>query len=518
MKTKSLCKLLAAAVGISCLSGCGGKQMVSENSDVTLRYWTTLTSYASTVVNNLGDTPLMKEAQKRTGVKLQFEHPPQGQAKEKFNILVASDNLPDIIQYNWEQSYPGGPQKALNDKIIVDINAYKSSAPNLFSFLEKNDMIKKLATTDNGSLFAFPFIRTDLGLRVMTGPIIRQDWLEDLGLEVPETIEEWETVLTAFRDKKGASAPLSVSMYNLRSSHAFVGAYGTMLNYYIEDGKVKHGYAEPALRDFIVLMNRWYSEKLLDQDFASLEDSAIDSNILNGDSGAVINNIGRGIGRYMAAAPSEGYKLCATKYPVLKKGETPQFSRLTLQVPPTSTSYAAISIDSQHKEEAARFLDYGYTEEGQMLYNFGIEGESYEMIDGYPTYTEKITKNPDGLDFTTALSQYTYAYDAGPTIQDLRYMEQYAARPEQKDAWEKWSITDMDKHLAPNLPVLPEEVNEYANLDNAVGTYLTEMTLKLIMGVEPLEKFDEMIRECKSRGLDRLIEMKQASYDRFMTK
>lgn len=518
MKSKSLCKLLAVAVGITCLSGCGGNQTVSEDGEVTLRYWSSLTSYASTVVNNLAETPLMKEAQKRTGIKLIFEHPPQGQAKEKFNILVASENLPDIIQYNWEQSYPGGPQKALNDKIIIDINEYKEYAPNLNAFLDQNEMVKKLSTTDSGALFAFPFIRTDMGLRITQGLIVRQDWLDDLGLAMPETISEWETVLTAFRDQKGASAPLSISLFNMRDTAAFAGAYGMMLNFYIDDGKVKHGFLEPGFRDFLVTMNRWYSEKLLDQDFASLEDTTRDSNILNGDSGAVINSIGRGVGRYMAAAPSPSFKLGAAKYPVMNKGETPQFSKLHLVVPPMTNTYAAISIDSQHKEEAARFLDYGYSEEGRMLYNFGIEGESYEMIDGYPTYTKLITQNPDGLDMTTALSQYTYAYDAGPTIQDVRYMEQYASLPEQKDAWEKWSVTDMDKHLAPNLPVLSEETNEFANLNNAVGTYGDEMILKIIMGVEPLDKIDEMVNEFKARGLDRMIEMKQASYDRFMAK
>ncbi len=515
---KRTCKLLALAIGISALSGCGGNKTTSQDSDVTLRYWTTLTSYASTVVSNLGETPLLQEVQKRTGTKIEFEHPPQGQAKEKFNILVASDNLPDIIQYNWEQGYPGGPQKAVNDKIIIDINEYKDNAPNLYGFLKENEMVRKLSTTDAGEQFAFPFVRTDMGLRVTKGLIVRQDWLDDLNLEMPETIAEWETVLTAFRDQKGASAPLSISLYDMRDTTVFAGAYNMMLGFYVDNGKIKHGYLEPGFKDFLVTMNRWYSEKLLDQDFASLESATVDSHILNGDSGAVVNSIGRGVGRYMAAAPNASFKLGAAKYPVLKKGETPQFSKLHLVVPPMNNTYAAISVDSQHKAEAVKFLDYGYSEEGRMLYNFGIEGESYEMIDGYPTYTELITNNPDGQDMTTALSQYTYAYDAGPTIQDVRYMEQYAKLPEQKDAWEKWSITEMDKHLAPNLPVTSEETSEFASLDNAVTTYADEKILKMIMGVEPLDQFDDMVAQLKERGLEKLIAMKQASYDRFMAK
>ena len=43
---------------------------------------------------------------------------------------------------------------------------------------------------------------------------------------------------------------------------------------------------------------------------------------------------------------------------------------------------------------ATKFADYAYSEEGQTLLSFGIEGESYTMVDGVPTYTDLITKHP----------------------------------------------------------------------------------------------------------------------------
>lgn len=518
-KTKRIALVLALAMALAqVLSGCANETKTQSGENATLRYWMYLTSYASNVVSNMGETPMMKEAQRLTGINVEFEHPPQGQIREKFNVMVASDNLPDIIQYNWENNYPGGPQKAIDDRIIVDLNELKSSAPNLFKFLDENEEVRSLSTTDDGQQFAFPFVRLDMGLRVSQGVIVRKDWLDDVGLGVPETIDEWETALTAFRDKKGATAPLSVSLADMQDGTSFIGAYNTMLGYYVEDGKVKHGYLEPGLKDWLITMNRWYSEKLLDQDFASLDTNIKDANILNGNSGAVVNSIGRGIGRYMNAAPDEKYQLVGAKYPVLNKGETPKFSKLHRVVPPGYNAYAAISIDCQNKELAAKFLDFGYSDEGRTLYNFGIEGESFNMIDGYPTYSEKITKNPDGLSMTEALALYTYAYDYGPTIQDVRYMEQYAATPEQKQAWETWSITEMDKRLAPALQVKVDELSEHANLDTAVVTYADEMMYKIIMGVEPVEKIDEMVAQIKARGMDRLLEMKQASYDRYISK
>ena len=517
-KTKVLATVLATSLMATAMVGCGSKKETTSETGDVIRYWSHMSSYTSAQVSNLADTPMIKKLVEDTGIKVEFEHPPQRQEIEKFNILVAGDNLPDIIQFNWEQNYPGGPAKAIKDKLIIDINEYKEHAPNLYAYLAENDDVRKLSTTDNGEQFAFPFVRGDVSLRINKGPVLRKDWLEELNLEVPETMDEWETVLNAFKEKKGATAPLSLTYAQMKTTTAFVGAYGTMLDFYIDGNKVKHGFTDPQLKDWLITMNKWYKEGLLDRDFATAESATIDSYILNGDSGAVVCSLGGGLGRYMTAAPDDKYMLVGAPYPVVNKGDVPEFNALQRAVPPSFGSYAAISTDSKNKELAAKLLDYGYSEEGRMLYNFGVEGESYEMVDGYPKYTEKITNNPEGLSMTEALSLYTYAYDCGPTIQDVRYMEQYAARPEQQAAWATWTESNMVNHIAPSLNLLTDEVNEYASISNAVTTYADEMILKFIMGVESIDKFDEFVKGVKDRGIDKMIAMKQSSFDRYLAK
>ena len=519
-KNKAVVAVLSVALAATALSGCGAKKEASSSDDknAKLRYWSHLSSYTSSQVSNLADTPMIKQLKKDTGIEVEFEHPPQGQEIEKFNIMIAGDNLPDIIQFNWEQNYPGGPGKAIKDKVIIDINEIKDSAPNLYAYLKDHDDVRKLSSTDGGEQFAFPFVRGDESLRINKGPVLRKDWLDDLGLSVPETIDEWETVLRAFKDKKGATAPLSVTYTQMKDTTAFVGTFNTMLNFYIDGNTVKHGFLDPQLKDFLVTMNKWYTEGLLDRDFATADSATIDSYILNGNTGAVVCSLGGGIGRYMTAAPDDKYMLVGAPYPVTEKGKICEFNALQRAVPPAFGSYAAISADCKHRELAAKLLDYGYSEKGKMLYNFGIEGESYEMVDGYPKYTDLIVNNPDGLSMTEALSLYTYAYDCGPTIQDVRYMEQYAARPEQQEAWSTWEKSSMIKHITPPLNLETDEVNEYANISNAVQTYADEMILKMIMGVEPISKYDEFVKGVKERGIDKMLEMKQSSYKRYMSK
>ena len=68
-----------------------------------------LDSTAATVIKSFDESNLAKQLMKETGTDIKFVHPPQGQESEKFNLLTASTELPDIITYNWEK-YPGGPQ------------------------------------------------------------------------------------------------------------------------------------------------------------------------------------------------------------------------------------------------------------------------------------------------------------------------------------------------------------------------------------------------------------------------
>ena len=514
MKTKSriLCGILTAATAVSLLSGCGDQKQPASSADEKLTCWLPLTSNAAMLVSNYGETALAKELIKKTGVNVEFVHPPQGQESEKFSIIVSSSDLPDIIEYNW-LNYPGGPAKAIKEGVIIDIAKYENQAPNVFKYLNANPDIKKLATTDANELFAFPFVRGDESLCFSGGTIIRGDWLTELGLAMPETIDEWETVLTAFKEKKGAQVP-----YSATGTGNFAYAFNTTADYYVEDGKVKHGVLDPSFKDYLTTMNRWYQNGLIDPSFATLDQKTVEANIMNGLSGSTTGSIGSGIGKWMAAAPSSAYSLEGAPFLSPEKGQKPKFGTYQLPVTSSLTAFDAISTSCKNVDAALKFLDYGYSEEGYMLYNFGIEGESYEMADGYPTYTEAITKNPEGLSMTVALANYTRSYATGPFVQDRRYMEQYAALPQQQRAWETWSNSAAAAHCPPHLYMKDEELTEYAQLNNDINTYLTEMMSKFIIGAESLDNYDAMLQELHNRGIDRVLEMKQSAYDRYLAK
>ena len=153
-----------------------------------------------------------------------------------------------------------------------------------------------------------------------------------------------------------------------------------------------------------------------------------------------------------------------------------------------------------------------------MLNNFGIEGESYEMVDGQPKYTELVTNNPEKLSMAQALTMYVRATNEGPFVQDERYIEQYYQLDNQKEALERWSDNNHQKHALPQVTLTQEERSEYSKIMTDFTTFRDEAIVAFILGSKPISEFDSFVQECKDRRIDRAIEIYQTAYDRFMSR
>jgi putative aldouronate transport system substrate-binding protein len=124
-------------------------------------------------------------------------------------------------------------------------------------------------------------------------------------------------------------------------------------------------------------------------------------------------------------------------------------------------------------------------------------------------------KNPDKLAPAQALSLYIRGNYNGPFVQDKRYIEQYLALQTQRDAVTTWQKTDVDKHKLPPITATPEESTELAKIMTDLNTLVDEMTLKIILGTEPVDSFDKYMEKFKSVKLSRALEIKKASLDRY---
>lgn len=512
------------------LGSCSGEGKVNQNinnesnsqleKDIPhLSYWSELNGNASSVKPRFENVPFFQEWQRRTGVKLTFIQPPANQAIEAFNVMIASEQLPDMIEYEWDK-FPGGPEKAIRDGVILRLNeAFEQYAPNLMAYLAEHPEIDRAIRTADGSYYFFPFVQADDRLRTYQGPLIRKDWLDELALEVPTTISEWEIVLRAFKEKKGIVAPLTFlglpsPLFGIENG-AFIGAFGIKKGFYMEEDKVMFGPKEEGYKAFLTLFRDWYAEGLIDRNIATVDSKTQDVSMITGRSGASIWNVGAGIGTWLPYMRNENaeFQITPAPYPVLNAGDRPKFGQYTSAV--GSSGRVAISAHSDNLEEAVRMLDYGYSAEGHMLFNFGIEGESYVLEEGYPYYTDLILKNADKLAPSQALAMYTRASYFGPFVQDVRYLEQYYFLPEQQKAVALWSDTDAILYTLPVTPKTEQENTALSSIMQNVNTYVDEMSIKFILGIEPIERFDEYVKQLKALNIEEVIQIQQAALDRY---
>jgi putative aldouronate transport system substrate-binding protein len=485
-------------------------------TDVTLTYWVAVNQNMAANYANLADTPFGKTRQEKTGVKVQYIHPPAGADTEQFNLIIASGDLPDIMERTWI-TYTGGPEKAISDGVILKLNdVFDRYGPNVKAYFNAHPDYDKMIKTDNGSYYMFPYIRGDIGLLVTNGPQIRKDWLDELGLPVPETIDDWHTALTAFKEKKGSRAPFTFTNWSLVP---FAYAHGVPpRTFFIDDnGKVVYSPIQNGYRSYLALMAQWYREGLIDPDIATMQTSVLNQKMVAGVSGATAAQVGQGMGTWTtnARATNPQFQLTATPYPVLRRGD--RVSMIYTSFPYQGGGCAAITTSCKNVEVAARFLDWNYSEEGHNLNNFGIEGVSYNMINDYPTFTDLIFNNPNGWPVAQSLASYALSQGSGPYIQDIRSLEQYYALPEQQAAVKTWPFPEMLKYLLPPVTPTPDESREYARIMGEINTYQTEMEIKFILGTEAITdaSWSAYIGTINRMGIDRAIEIQNAALTRY---
>lgn len=546
MKRKAWALILCFALVTTIISGCEKPTTVATSAATTkgataattaavvkssypisttekLTYWMDLN--AQNVAPNfksIGDTEFAKQLQKETGVAVEYIHPAVGSATASFNLLVASGNMPDIIDYGWAKTvggYPGGPEAAITNKVILKLNSYfDNDAPDLKKLLADNPSYDKMVKTDIGNYYIFPDMKMDDYLNTTYGLNIRTDWLKELNLAVPVTIDDWYNVMKVFKDKKGATAPLSYAgagnVFYPFTNGVFIGAYGITKGIYTTDGKVLFGPYEQGYKDWLTTMAKWYKEGLLDNNFATNDQKAMDANILNNKTGVVPTWPGSGLGKYIPAlkALDPNATLAPVKYPVLKAGDKPQFNSLLNAY---DGGGACITTSCKNPSLAAKWLNYGYTAKGTLTYNYGIEGVSYTMVNGVPMMTPEVLKNPKGLPVGQAWSIYSRGVYPGPYNSLKHFLEMYYVYQEQTDALTLWTDNDMKKHLMPPVSPSTDESSEYAKIMSDVNSYVDEFTLKVIMGTEPITNFDKYVAQLKTLKIDRAVAIQQAALERY---
>lgn len=511
------CKPKDAGTGSAADNGAGTlKKLVfatTENTDPNYSYKNKL--------------PVWAELEKRTGVEIEFELSPAVDFNNVMGVRMAAGvNLPDIARLP-----AGNPlQYAVNGLIIPLNDLIDQHGPNITALFEKRPDVRKTLTAPDGKIYAVAAV-VDARSHVNFASFgVRKDWLAKLGISEPDSIADWYNMLKAFKTgdpngngkadeiplmeegKAGSSANANVSANGL---FRFATAWG--LHLYMSDGwytagdKVVYDWIDPRLKDFLTEMHKWYAEGLIDPEFGTQNNEQYTAKAIGNIAGADTSTMSMMFPQWnlRMQANYPGARWETVDPPIGPNGD-----RFLIRETPIESVYFAITRDCKDPVTALKWLDYMYaSEEGQILMcNFGIEGETYTMIDGKPVLGDAILKYERGSGLAMEIrGMNTPSF---PRVLMAEMIEQrFMIYPDEVAAAKKAS-----RYYIPPFPVImatDEENTEYVSIMADIDTLRNEYIFDFITGRKNISQFDQYVSQIRSLGIDRVIAIKQAQYNRY---
>jgi putative aldouronate transport system substrate-binding protein len=369
----------------------------------------------------------------------------------------------------------------------------------------------------------FPKLHPDRRVMSFDGFQLRRDWLTRLRLKVPTTIDEWELTLARFRDDDPNgnldADELPFGAAGVEGLEDFAAAWGVRRGFYPDpiSGRMTYGPLEPAYREFLATMARWYAAGLIDPEFAAVDSTSLDRKVTDDVVGSYFGAVSRHMGRYLGLMRgNSSFDLVGAPWPVGPARVGYATNDALVRV--VHNDGAAVAADSPRKLEAVRLLDYGYSDEGRDLLNWGIEGVSYVQQGGKRRMTGLIAANPQGLPPDLAVAQYAFPHLGCPTVSsyEARVFTNLAF-PQQREASERWAQGDLSL-LLPNLAPTAGDGARMATIMNDVEPLERDMFVRIVMGIGSLDDYEVFLESLGEMGIGEAVAIQQRALDGFRAR
>ncbi len=503
-----------------------GSSLISDKK-ITLKVVTT--EWTGITVGN--DMPVYQELEKRTNIHLEFTLLPASSPLDKFNLIMGSGELPDLIGYgNQEALVKYGMQGALiplQDLIDKDAPNIKKAFADPLSGQQLPYKLNTTAqlTASDGNIYSIPLFSCSNAIGAVYA--IRTDWLEKLNLSVPTTSDEFYNVLKAFKEKdpngngQADEIPFGAGAGGKTATILpIINAFDAHMDLYIDakDDTVKYGPVEANYKAGLAFLNKLYTEGLLEEDYLTATRDQWLARTANSQTGFMFVWPASGIG-----GANSGLQKVNTSYKFEPMAPLKSTSGAQYKDTYTAGNYMvgrnAITIANKYPDETMKYLDYCFSEEGNILTSYGVEGLDYTLVDGKPVYTDRILHNPDGKDPETAaisdgINWTALPYQIGwdPQVQQKKDVAPWTVK-----AWDLYKETGMVEAPFPTLQYTESELAKKTQIVTEINTYKDAMIDKFIMGIEPIDKFDEFVESINKAGLPELLQILNSSYAKYKT-
>lgn len=574
-RNQMLSSLLAIAMAAGMLTGCGQQEAKKSGTDSTVQensmqsgtLESARTEEQSTVVEDSdsvrisdevitftvagrvdgtnanadwNETVQFKEYEERLGIRLEATTYVYDQWPTKMTLMFASDELPDILaNANMGQS---DLIKYAKDGYLLDFSQYLDVMPNLRRIMEEHPDYAAKITSIDGAIYGFPKLNGFSDASLIGAPWMSQTWLDNVGMEAPKTLDEFYNVLKAFKeqDANGNGDPNDEIPLGIRT-HATMaepilwahGIYAANKYAYIlqadEDGKVVLMDTTENYKDFLKFMHKLYDEGLMDQEVFIQSFAEMKEKVNDGLVGMTQNGVFSDQQETMNWFQTVGYT--TEKY---------NPDRVVVVKSRIANVYTVVaSAEVEHPEELAKFIDYLFTDEGALSTVNGYEGKSFDFLEvngfgvaDHSNYWEKAGKANVGeynQQVAVAHAGFSIYTTTKGTIYDLLLntktedlMSDEVCSATQLNAWRELAIREEGLRVISNYPTVvytEEETTERATLYTDMYNYLKNSYAQFITGERDIDSdWDSHIAELNKMGLERLMEIEQAAYDRYCGK
>lgn len=443
------------------------------------------------------------------GATLELIVYPSSEAGTKMSLMYAAPEMLPDVTYG---SYKPGSDKHVLEGAQIAFDDVAEYMPNYNAWVDsltedeyQNNVVTRKAF--DGKIYYTPVIGREKSKNVKAW-LYRKDIFDKNNIAVPTTFDEMYEVSKQLKEIYPDSYPFCV-----RSGTKVFDTSGSSWKPYWETGfyydyneeKWSYGAAEDLMLEVITYFKKMMDEELINPDFITISNAGWQE-LITTDRGFMMPEYQTRIDFFNALARGNNpdFDIHAMVPPVAKEGGLPMVHRANLdpvglQMPNT--------MKERNIANAAKFIDWFYSDEAVELVSWGKEGETFEIVDGKKQYIldEKGTQ-PDTL--------YGFATYGTYTRMD----------PESVFAIESADIAETRdmvlEHIMPYAnPTLflsfnEEEYKVKEEYETALVTYVSGMVAKFLLGQEPLSKWDEYVATINELGLEKLLEVYTSAYDR----
>lgn len=431
--------------------------------------------------------------------------------------------------------------------LFLDMTPYLTEelTPNILTMFEEEPDTKVLATTMEGKIYATPKFQ---GKWPSTNTVmfINQNWLDNLGLEVPTTYTEFKDVLMAFKEQDANGngdpndeIPLDYNAYGgnnawFNSAYSLtnlVGSLGIQLTnwgtdaYFAEDGQVKCYAVDERYKLFMKYMADLYANGLINENALTNDYSAFQSLSRGNEAGDAVVGCVFGWEETDKFGPelySQYVPVPALDYDIDCEPGTydtrwrDDYTGLNM-----SSNRVCVSAKCANPEAAMRFIDRFYDQTHSVESLFGGVTDGCIEVTGDNSYKVLAPLDPN-TDAGTWKWTSTFA-DNGPMYirrasevemaQDMTYALQ--ERETYNDVIAKASASDTYPQMF--MKYTEEDLNTLALTQPNINNIIDNQWSLWMTGEQDIDStWDAYVQSVESAGLSQILEIRQKAFDEYL--